>query len=259
MKGGGTATFEFTIGGVIGRTFSTLFKSPGVFLGIVLIPWLPYGLKSMTVGEDMLPRIISALLGLVATVLSLAAQGAAAYAALQVFKGHKVSLGQAMSKGRSCIVTVFAFGLLLNLMAIPAALLAGMLGRLGIVVFIFGGGAVLCAWTVVIPACAAEGLGAIDGMGRSAALTHGHRLKIFGICILAFVVSAIMGGIVTWFTSFIDDPSLVKLAANVTPFLLEVIFTIAIPIIYYNLRSTKDGVPVGALRKAFDQEGGRIS
>ena len=88
---------EFTVGGVLGRTFSTLRANPLVFCGITASFFLPSLLAKGLIDDSVASQLISAILNL--TLLQIM-QGAMAYAAYQILKGKTASFGAAMGAKR---------------------------------------------------------------------------------------------------------------------------------------------------------------
>ena len=96
-----------------------------------------------------------------------------------------------------------------------------------------------------------EGTGPVASLGRSVALTKGHRWKIFGIFLLIWIASIVI-------------QSLLGLALRQVGWVADVLVTFlwtsawmayfnsVLVMIYHDLRVTKEGVDVHQIAAVFD-------
>lgn len=79
------------------------------------------------------------------------------------------------------------------------AAVVGLAATFGLLLLVVPGVIVLLVWFVAVPVVAMEGATVPEALRRSAALTRGHRARIFGIVVLliliGLVASALVGGI----------------------------------------------------------------
>ena len=87
-----------------------------------------------------------------------------------------------------------------KLKQIGPAFLAGLLTLLGTLACIIPGLILACIFFVAVPATMVERAGPIEALKRSAELTTGHRLPIFGAMFLVFVVFGVVGAGFSWAT-----------------------------------------------------------
>ena len=184
------------LGRIIGRAFSTIGGNPAATLGIAfLFTALPTTLLSL-LSQRMRPEAMDvtdtptwiAITGgtaLVAMVLKLITQGALMRATVAEETGERASFADCAATGLRSALPLLGVGIL-------TALGAG----LGLILLVVPGLILLTMWTVSGPAVVAERLGPIAAMRRSAELTSGARWKVFGLLVLLFLASAMLGGAV---------------------------------------------------------------
>ena len=226
---------EFSVASVLGRTFATLLDNPLVFFGLPLLAALPELLvgffgSAPRYGGPGLVLIISGILGLII-------QGAMAYAVYQVLRGQGASLGESLRKGLNRVIPL-----------IIASILVWILIRIGYILLIIPGLILTCILSVTIPACVVERLGPVDSMNRSAELTKGYRLRIFALIVIG-VLAWILFLIMPFFVSS-GRPSPIVLALLGVP--VQAFQAVMAAIIYYDLRTVKEGVSLESLANVFD-------
>ena len=187
---------DFTIGGVIGRTFSLIQRHFGDFaISAAILVFLP---NLMITASFTTTRTFDAegqlrdtsnhtqLLGGGSSILvwlaSFVLYGIVVHAALGDLRGERFSLGTALGASFRAFLPNLGISILYYL-----ALVAGFM------LLIVPGAMLQCAWLVAIPASMAEGTGVLGAFGRSRALTSGHRWSLFGLLMLYGVALAIIG------------------------------------------------------------------
>ncbi len=260
---------SFSVGGVIGRTFSAWSKNLVPIAGLAALvnaPVFLVGLWSQYAtygGYPSFGQVVATAqsgqraagpfqgwgaatlaLGLATAVMVFVEMGALTYGAIQHLAGRKVSVGALLGAGFRRLWPVFLVGVA-----------CWLLIMLGTILFVVPGVILFCAVVAAIPAVVAEGKGPIDAVRRSFALTKGRRFSIF-------VVSLVMG-IVAWIASAIvgflplalggGTASLVAalfgfaVQALVTP-----LWTLLPAVVYHDLRIEKEGVDTAELAKVFE-------
>lgn len=260
----------FTVGGLVGRTFSTWSRNLvpfAVFGAIVSAPmaviglwnnYAVYGVASPSFGQilqatrsgaitrgPLAPWTLSwAVLELAMMLLVFAQMGAFTWGAIQHLAGRRFSIGELLGAGFRRAGPVFLAGLASGLLTLLATLLLVVPGVI-----------VAIASTAAIPAAVAEGKGAMDAVKRSFALTKGKRLALFaallvvglaawaGSAIVALLPIALGGGplaLAGWAVSYAGS-------AVVMP-LMSLLPAVA----YHDLRVAKEGVGTAELVKVFE-------
>ncbi len=258
---------SFSVGGVIGRTFSTWSRNLvpfAVLAAIVNTPTFALGLWNQYAvygGYPSFQQMVTRagqrganpfaawgpqfLVIWLATIVLLFVQiGAFTYGAIQHLAGRKVSVGALFGAGFRRVWPVFLAGFV-----------SGILILLGTILLVIPGIIVWCAVAAAIPAVVAEAKGPIEAVRRSFALTKGRRFAIF----VAFLVM----GIVAWTLSAIagilplalggGTASLVGgLVAFVVGAIAAPLWTLLPAVVYHDLRVEKEGVDTAELAKVFE-------
>jgi hypothetical protein len=254
---------EFSIGRVVGHTFGVIarnFVTIGVLALLLVVPLfvLDFVSSQATMGsaENVanpfqlgIGAIVSVILYL---VMALVMQAAIMYATVRDLNKQPVRFGEAVSTGLKHIVPLFLIGLVSTL---------GM--TLGLILLIVPGIILALMWVVSAPTRVVENTGVFESLGRSRELTSGHRWAIFGLLVMyALLVFALSMAITPfWFqimqamaTGTLSTGTLVLYSAvnSILGMLQIVIGSSGIAAIYYELRTSKEGIGPEALAAVFD-------
>ena len=228
------------MGSVLSRTFATTMRNPALFLGIVIIAALPGAIIAFAAanGQSYGGSLLGQLLQL---ILGMAAQGAMTYGIYQVLRNKSTTISDALSRSMVNIVPMLL-----------ASILVGFGVALGLCLLFVPGIMLMCLWSVTIPACVVEKLGAIASIRRSAALTRGYRWPIFGLILLlgtaVIVIGVIFSGLVIILTGSAPVAALMTALLSAIPQALNCVMT---AIIYYDLRCIKEGISLENLVDVF--------
>jgi len=228
-----------SVGSVLGRSFGALMKNPVVFFGLTLAVMVP-----LAVITSLLPfEAGMAVNTLLSCILGFVIQGAVAYGVFQAFRGNSPGIGDALSRGFARFFPI-----------VTASILIGLGVGIGMMLLVVPGVILMCLWSLAIPACVVEKLGAIDSMKRSAALTKGYRWTIFGL----FLITGIITGVLSALFSVLLLP---PMEGSIIVYSVILCLVLAIPqtfqyvmtaTIYYDLRAEKEGVSIDSLANVFD-------
>ncbi len=229
----------FSIGAILNRTLATLMKNPVLFIGLAVAATAPQLLLRALLPGNIVMTIIGSILS---SILAAAIQAAAAYGAYRILMGGSTSVGECLSRGFRRMVPV-----------VVAALLVGLVVGLGTLLFVVPGIILMCMLAVTMPACVVEHLGAIDAMKRSQSLTSGYRWQILGLVVIVtiavFAIAFLVGYVVMLITgSFILSILVGGFISAIPGAFNSVMFSI----IYYELRSIKEGTTLESLANVFD-------
>jgi uncharacterized membrane protein len=247
----------FTIGGAFGRAFEVLRGAFGRFAILALIAMAPTLVSSYYVSTLLIspptpaavfanfrPLVIG---GTVSWIFMLVAQVSICYGAYQEMRGQPFSIGQSFSAGLKRVVPAF-------FVMVVMSFLIG----LGFMLVVVPGIMVICLTYVAVPVCVVEQPGITASISRSRALTKGYRWQIFGLLVIAFLVSAIvsaigrgvLGGGFSLTATEITVPAL--LFNFVWTALLTAFTSILAMVVYHQLRVVKEGVDIQAIAGVFD-------
>lgn len=249
-QGGG-----FDLGRVVQRTFASISQNWLVFLvsAILLI-----GIPSLVTGYGQtLSNAVQPLGGLpiisIGWVLTIVGtyvlQGTVVFTTVNGFNGKQIDIGGALAVGLR-----FFFPLL------GVAILMGLGVGLGFILLVIPGLILTVMWVVTAPALVVEKRGIFESFQRSRDLTRGNRWMIFAILVVYGVVSSIISwtviGIGAAMGGSLATASSVGLIALVLTPLVNVVTAVlssaGVSAIYYELRTSKEGVSPDQLASAFD-------
>jgi len=168
------------------------------------------------------------------------AQAMILYIAFQYLRGQPASLSDAAQKGLGRFFPLLG-----------AVILFGLGVWVGLLLFIVPGFMLMARWFVAVPACVVEKLGPVASLTRSAALTKGYRWKIFGMFLLIWLASLIVGGLIGLLVGVLG-PFMTLLANFVWTAIWAAYFNSVWVMIYHDLRVAKEGVDVGQIAAVFD-------
>ncbi len=247
----GAGGAEFRVGDALNRTFSVFISGFRKFVVLAAIPLAPVLLIDIiaTQTSTNVEQGLNGFGSILQFVLGSLATGTCLFGAYQIMRNRPFSISESFK---------VASGRMASLLG--ATLLVGLLTGLAFLLLIVPGVMLMVAWTVVLPAVVVERLGARAAMRRSRALTSGHRWAIFGLIILAGIITAITVGIATGIVAF-----LTALTAGLGP-VMAIITVICVfagtvvaqafsavlsAVIYHDLRVAKEGVDVERLADVF--------
>ena len=245
----------FTVGNVLERSFSILGRNFVPFFLLSAVAALPYLAFYLTIGAvpaagaDPAARVNAAAMvspaavGLpliLGFVLKMIVQAMILNAAFQDMRGRKVSIGESFRVGLSRFFPIIGIIILMGL---------GIL--LGMILLFVPGIILMLMWYVALPACVVEGLGPITSLGRSAALTKGHRWQILGLILVVGIVGGIIGAVAGAIGATFG---LVGIA--IVQYLVQAIVgvygAVLIIVLYRDLRVAKEGIGTEQIAAVFD-------
>jgi hypothetical protein len=278
---------DFRIGHVLSRTalvFSRNFLKYFAVTAVASLPPLLVGFvvptSPTTIANPFQNFRVAAFTVLLTIVLSLLSQAIVLYGAFQDMRERPVRLADCLKVGLgrafpiiglaicAAIVTIvyvlfmaLAFSQLLKFLSPALGLLAFLLLLVPLPILYL-------MWFVATPACVVERLGPIRSMGRSRALTKGHRWKIFGLILVivipALIVSAVIVvvmarlglGSTLQIGAFVDLRAAHVTWAQVFSLIWTAIWTAFFAILgvvsYHDLRVAKEGVDTEQIAAVFE-------
>jgi hypothetical protein len=255
---------SFDFGGVFSSTFSVIGKNFVTFLVFAIIAEIPSAtLVWFVIGANpfsgmrfvpppgSVPKLYYAvLLGsyLLTFIFSCILQAALIYGTVITLNGRRASLIDCLRIGLGAFLPVLAIGILA---AIGLAV--------GFILLIVPGVILMLGWWVAIPVRVIEKKPIFEVFGRSWNLTSGHRGTIFGIFVVIWIANVAMGFAIMPLASLslvstsAGGASILYVAASATIRILLTMFNATLAgVIYFELRSIKEGVGAEELASVFD-------
>ena len=161
--------------------------------------------------------------------------------AFQDIRGQSFDLGTSIRRGLGRFLPVLGTSICFSIALF-----------IGFILLIVPGFIVLTMFLVAIPVCVVEALGPLQSIGRSGALTKGHRWKIFAI----YIVPLLVIGIGSFILQAIGAAIAGITGAAVASFLFVAVTTpyqalVAI-VAYHDLRAVKEGLDIEQFAAVFD-------
>lgn len=193
--------------------------------------------------------------------------GAMVGAASDAYMGERVDAGESLRRALSRRGALIGGNVLAYLHAVGPALVLGVAfaataalaarrsgastgaasAVLGVALFaaVVWGLTTLLRYTVVSAATMLEGLGAVDAARRSRALSRGSVKRIFGLAVILFVISMVIGlTTLGAATAIARNPVAAQLLAGLVWIPLYPTIACVVTVLYYDLRIRRDGFDV---------------
>jgi hypothetical protein len=229
----------FEVGASLARTMELFTGNFGRFVVLALIPLLPLLFVEWERSSGSLSEVQGQVAsGVLSFLLNPIATAAILYGAISQMRGETFTI-------------VRSFGVILpRLLAILGVTLCVSFAiAVAAVLFVLPGFIVMCILYVAIPACGVEKLGVFGSMDRSGVLTRGYRWRIFGLFLIATIISIVFSNLAT----FVGIGRPVNWVINSG---LQVVSTgfngVLVAVIYHNLRVAKENVDVSKIANVFD-------
>ena len=223
-----------TVGGILGGAWELYTKFFRRFFVIALIVFgivnLLNALVATVVGHG---RGISVLLALITDVVALVGtfwlQGALVYAVDDVRDGKvDTTVGQIFERVRPYLWTL-----------ILAGVLAALGITVGLILLIVPGLILLTWWCLIVPVIVLEGKSVGEAFGRSRELVRGHAWTVFGVVIIAGILSGIAAGIIQAVFSFFGTFLRIWVGGTISSAIVGPFVAIALTLMYFTLRDLK--------------------
>jgi hypothetical protein len=237
---------SFGVGSVLSRTLSVWWENVLVFSGVALLLQSPALVGTVILGApvgapDARREIARALLNALTGLLSLVVSGALTFGVIQSLRGKTVRFGEILGVGASRSWRIFVVALGAGLVILGFSLLLIVPGIMA-----------ACALFLAVPAAVVEP--DRPALRRSRELTKGHRLTIFLLFVVFWLVGMVATGIAGFATVLSHGPPstglllFVQLAGVIAGGLGSTWPAVA----YHDLRVEKEGVDTAELARVFE-------
>ncbi len=241
---------HFSAGEVLRLTFSMFAKNPLLYLVLAFLAEAPKILAALFMKAHT-ANLLGTAGGL---LLSIIFTGAIAYGVYKGLIGERTGIGEAVSRGLSRYFSLIGlsllFGILMTFLVLVAVLVgwvsrwAGMIGAVLVSLHY------VCVFAVATPACVVEKLNPVKSLERSAALTKGCRWPVFGLLIVNGIALFAVGAVIGFVRArFPDGGAAFDYAAAPV---ITALTQVGVSVLYYQLRSSKEGVSVSNLARVFE-------
>jgi len=234
---------EFRVGQILNRTFAVLSRNLLPFCVVTAIAYLPNLLflereqTGLPQGRMIAMVFIGAILSLILSALS---QAIVLFGAFEDMRGRPVDMIASLKVGLSRFFPVIA-----------VALLVGLLTAFAAILLLFPAFIVMAMLFVSMPVCIVERLGPVKSLGRSSALTKGHRWKVFGLWLVIMLVTAVGSGMLGGI-SIATGPIVGGLLKLIWGALAGAFNAIMVVVAYHDLRVVKEGIDTDRIASVFD-------
>ena len=242
------AESDFRVGRVLGRAatiFSQhfiLFFLVGVVAAAPTVLLIQRNADALAGGTPSADLLIMIGVGIVlAMVLGMLSQAVMLHAAFQAMRLRPVNLGDSLRVGLARVIPIILLAIVMGFLL--------MLGMIALVVPFF---ILLTMWWVATPACVVERTGPWTSLKRSAALTKGHRWKVFGTLLLLFVVNVVVSQLLEVVLVLVKSDILSIFARLIWAALYGAYNAIAVVMTYHDLRVAKEGIDIEQIASVFD-------
>jgi hypothetical protein len=235
----------FTVGTVIGRSFSIWWKHLPALALISLVLDLPLLVVEGLAGPIEIAHPGYRLYSFVSVLLWWAVSAALTHATLRSLAGGHLSVGESLRAGLAKMwpVARVSFG-------------TGLIVLLGAVLLVVPGIVAACALWLAVPAIVAEpGLSFSAALKRSRTLTQGSRTKIFVVALVSWLtvgVGLLALVLVISATELFVPPAVGAVLMEACATILFGIVAIAPAVAYHDLRASNEGIASGHLASVFD-------
>jgi hypothetical protein len=246
---------QFSIGNVLGTSFSVLLRNLASFFIIAIIISIPsilvgrfYAIDPAVsqeyIRQGQLPPGFWSSIGitmLVGILTSSLMSATLVYGTFQDLRGQRASIGDSISRGFSALVPV-----------IIAAIVYAIILTIGFALFFVPGVILLVMLWVYVPAIVIEKKGVGGSLSRSRELTKGRRWAILGLFIVVVICFAIANWIDGFIFGLIFGPAGAFWATELAQIVFGMFSAVMAAVGYYYLRSDKEGIAIGDIAKVFD-------
>ncbi|MDP7343078.1 MAG: hypothetical protein QF767_06895 [Alphaproteobacteria bacterium] len=181
------------------------------------------------------------------------------FGVFQSLRGQPVSIIESVTRGLWVILPVIgvvvirgliwaAFGgLMLGAMFAASGPAAIIVAVIVVILAIY----VTCILWVIVPAAAVEGR-VLSSFGRSIHLTKGNRWRVFGLLLMAGIISALVGMLAGFIGGAIGSYSSVILLTWAATAITTAFGAVVVTVAYYRLCLVKDGIDENQIAAVFD-------
>jgi hypothetical protein len=189
---------KLSVGDTLSEVFSIYGSQAGVLLPLAFWIFLAVAIVDGVTGQNLalLPLVL-----LVSTIAGTLYQGTVVTLVRDVQDGRRdYSMGELVNAALPFLLPLIAVGIL-----------SGIAIAIGFALLIVPGLFLITIWAVLAPAIVIEGRGVFESFGRSRELVRGNGWPVLGALLVAFVIAAVGGLILTGIAEGIADGPLLRI------------------------------------------------
>jgi uncharacterized membrane protein len=252
------AAAEVRIGRVLSRSFEVLSRH---FISFPLLAALPLllafvgvaaataaillgsaqGQAPQAFGPVVAVVVAGVVIGLFFIAFWVVAQAMILFGAFQEMRGRQVRIGEAARKALARLPSMIGLGICFTLAVF-----------LGLILLVFPAFIFISMFYVALPACIVEKLGPFDSLSRSAALTKGHRWKVFGLYLLMAITSWIVNFVISMLLGLSGNQAIAGVGSLIWLSFLGAYQAVTFAVLYHDLRVAREGVDIEQMTAVFD-------
>jgi Uncharacterised protein family (UPF0259) len=222
---------KISVGDTLSEVFSIYGAQASVLLPLAFLLYLAssilYGIAIGSIGL----LLVAALISIIAGVLY---QGVVVSLVRDVQDGRRdASMGGLVEEAMPFLGPLIGVGIL-----------AGIAITIGLALFIVPGLILLTIWAVLAPVIVIEKSGVFDSFGRSRELVRGNGWPVFGVIVVAFLITAVANAILGAIASGITDAVVLKIIFSLLAYTVTAPITALVAaVLYYRLLGAGGGAP----------------
>ena len=228
----------YSAGSALSQGLSIWSRNVIFFLGVSFLAQLPFSLVPRGALQFLGGFGLRLLIIAGSATLTLIVQGLVTYSVLEQLRGRTPSIAEAVAKtwsrAKVLVAVAFTTGILLLAAGIALVVPAVVLS---------------VHWAVVSQVVMAEG--DVDARRRSEELTAGHRWSIFGVMALFWAASFGLKRLAATLVAQAAGYWVTVLGLTLASALVVSVSVVVYSVIYYQLRSEKEGVDIEQLTSVF--------
>ena len=220
------------LGEILDTAFRIIRDHAALLIGISLLMNLGLraflvALPAATEANDTALLIAGLSFGLVLMVVSPIVGAALTHAVSAVYLSRSVTFGESLGRGLKLFLPLVGTSILMVLILIPA-----------FIALVIPGVILTFAYMLYIQVMVVEGTAGWAALKRSMELTHGHRMRVFGVYLVALLIQMVASmalGLVT-----ISSPYASAIAEGIVGGVMMAYMYAAFAVLYFDLRCRKE-------------------
>lgn len=216
---------QLDVGGTLREVFEIYRDQAGVLLPVAFWLFLVVAIVDGLVGGDLALFPVQIL---VSTIVATLYGGMVVNLVCDVQDGRRdSSTGELIRSAVPVLVPLIAAGIL-----------AGIGVGIGILLLLVPGLILLTIWAVIAPVIVIERPGVLPAFGRSRELVRGNGWQVFGVILVAFLIAAVAGIVLTAIAvSIANGPLVLIVFSAIASTLTAPITALAAAVLYFRLRA----------------------